>query len=300
MHVPVLFTQVIAALAVRPGGVYIDCTVGGGGHSLAILAGTAPGGRLLGLDRDPDALAAARERLAADAERLTLVRTSFAELGSVARQAQFTEVDGILFDLGLSSLQLADPERGFSIQHDGPLDMRFDSSQELSAAEIVNRWPEGEIADLIFQFGEEPRSRAIARAIIRRRPLHSTAELASVVAGALRTRGKVHPATRTFQALRIAVNDELGMVRMALPQAVELLRPGGRLVVISFHSLEDRIVKYFMREQQQLGTLELLSKRPLTATQDEIVANPRSRSAKLRVAARSAVPELASDIRIER
>jgi 16S rRNA (cytosine1402-N4)-methyltransferase len=166
VHVPVLFTQVIAALAVRPGGRYIDCTLGGGGHSLAIIEGTGTHGRLLGLDRDPDALTAAKRRLEAHAERVTFVQTSFAELGSVARQRQFTEVDGILFDLGLSSLQLADPERGFSIQHEGPLDMRFDPSQELSAADIINHWPEGDIADLIFRFGEEPRSRAIARAIV--------------------------------------------------------------------------------------------------------------------------------------
>ena len=218
---------------------------------------------------------------------LRLIQTSFAELGSVARLAQFTEVDGILFDLGLSSLQLADPERGFSIQHDGPLDMRFDPSQELSAAEIVNHWPEGDIADLIFRFGEEPRSRAIARAIVRRRPLRSTAELASAVASAVRTRGRVHPATRTFQALRIGVNDELGMVREALPQALDLLRPEGRLAVISFHSLEDRIVKNFMREQQQLERLKVLTKKPLTATDEEIEANPRSRSAKLRAASRT-------------
>ena len=287
VHVPVLFTQVLAALAVRPGGSYIDCTLGGGGHSLAILEESGPDGRHLGLDRDPDALAAAQQRLEAYTERLTLIQTSFAELGSVARQARFGEVDGILFDLGLSSLQLADPERGFSIQHDGPLDMRFDASQELSAAEIVNHWPEGDLADLIFQNGEEPRSRAIARAIVRRRPLRSTAELASAVASALHTRGKVHPATRTFQALRIAVNDELEMVRQALPQAIDLLRPEGRLAVISFHSLEDRIVKNFMREQQQLEKLKILTKKPLTATEAEIEANPRSRSAKLRAASRT-------------
>jgi 16S rRNA (cytosine1402-N4)-methyltransferase len=287
VHVPVLFTQVITALAVRPGGCYIDCTLGGGGHSLAILEGSGPQGRLLGLDRDPGALTAAHRRLEAHADRVSLTQSSFAELGSVARLAQFTEVDGILFDLGLSSLQLADPERGFSIQHAGPLDMRFDPSQELDAAEIVNHWPEGDIADLIFRFGEEPRSRAIARAIVRRRPLRSTAELASTVAGAVHTRGRVHPATRTFQALRIAVNDELEMVRVALPQALDLLRPEGRLAVISFHSLEDRIVKNFMREQQQLERLKVLSKKPLTATDEEIEANPRSRSAKLRAASRT-------------
>jgi len=290
VHVPVLFTQVSATLAARPGGSYIDCTLGGGGHSLAIIEASGPQGRLLGLDRDPDALIAARRRLESYAERVVLIQTNFAELGSVARQAQFTGVDGILFDLGLSSLQLADPERGFSIQHDGPLDMRFDPSQELSAAEIVNYWPEGDIADLIFRFGEEPRSRAIARAILRRRPLRSTAELASAVASAVHTRGRVHPATRTFQALRIAVNDELGMVREALPQALDLLRPEGRLAVISFHSLEDRIVKNFMREQQQLERLKILTKKPLTATAEEIEANPRSRSAKLRAAARTHLP----------
>jgi 16S rRNA (cytosine1402-N4)-methyltransferase len=286
VHAPVLYTQVIAALAVRPDGCYIDCTLGGGGHSLAIIEASRPHGRLLGLDRDPHALATASKRLWAYGERVVLIHCSFAELGSVARQTQFTQVDGILFDLGLSSLQLADPMRGFSIQNDGPLDMRFDPSQELSAADIVNHWSETEIADLIFRYGEEPRSRAIARAIVRRRPLHSTAELAAAAAGAVQRHGRLHAATRTFQALRIAVNDELAMLGEALPQALELLRSDGRLTVISFHSLEDRIVKNFIREQQQSERLKNLTRKPLTATQEEIKANPRSRSAKLRVACR--------------
>jgi 16S rRNA (cytosine1402-N4)-methyltransferase len=286
VHLPVLFNQVIAALAVRPDACYIDCTLGGGGHASGIIEASGPHGRLLGLDRDPDALAGAAQRFEAYGDRVVLVNSNFAEIGSAAREAQFTRVDGILFDLGLSSMQLADQKRGFSIQNDGPLDMRFDPSHGVNAADIVNHWPEREIADVIFRYGEEPRARAIARAIVRRRPLRTTGELAAAVASAVHSRGRLHPATRTFQAIRIAVNDELAMIEEALPQTLDLLQTDGRLAVISFHSLEDRIVKNFMREQQQSEKLRVLTKKPLSATADEIKANPRSRSGKLRVAVR--------------
>lgn len=287
-HIPVLFNTVMEALNLRAAGLYIDGTLGGGGHAAGILERTQPQGRLLGLDRDGQALIAAREHLLPDLERLTTVYGSFADLGEIARACDFHAVDGILLDLGLSSLQLNDATRGFALQTDGPLDMRFDQKQTLTAVEIVNHWSERELADLIYQYGEEPRSRTIARAIVRQRPLHTTGELAALIAHAARSRshGKVHPATRTFQALRIAVNDELALVAQALPQTVNLLRPGGRLVVISFHSLEDRMVKNFMRAQKQAGMFASITKKPLVATAAEIRANPRSRSAKLRVAER--------------
>lgn len=276
----------MAALDLRPNGRYIDCTVGGGGHAKGILERTSPDGRLLGLDRDGEAISTAQERLQGFRERLILVHRSFAAVGEVAREYHFTQVDGMLFDLGLSSLQLADARRGFSFQSEGPLDMRFDTEQDLSADAIVNHWLERELADLIYRYGEEPHSRAIARAIVKQRPLRTTAELANVIARAVRQRGRLHPATRTFQALRIAVNDELSIIEQALPQTIELLKPAGRLVVISFHSMEDRIVKNFMRAQQQAGTLSSLTKKPITASDEEVRANPRSRSAKLRVAVR--------------
>ncbi|MBI5878963.1 MAG: 16S rRNA (cytosine(1402)-N(4))-methyltransferase RsmH [Chloroflexi bacterium] len=272
------------ALAVQPGGRYIDGTLGAGGHSGVILERSAPSGRLLAMDRDPGALELARARLAAYAERVVLVHASFGDLAAVARQSGFEPVDGILLDLGFSSMQVGDATRGFALQSDGPLDMRFDPSQALTAGEIVNHWSERELADLIYQFGEEPDSRRIARAIVARRPLYSTGELAAVVARAVRHRGKNHPATRTFQALRIAVNDELAIITAALPQAVGLLRDGGRLAVIAFHSLEDRIVKQFLRAQQAAGTLTVRGRKPVTASDEEVRANARSRSAKLRAA----------------
>lgn len=289
-HLPVLFGAVMDALAVKADGLYIDCTLGGGGHAAGILERSKPGGRLLGLDRDAQAIESASRRLEDYRDRLVLVNRSFAEVELTARNTGFTQVDGIVFDLGLSSLQLASATRGFSFQTQGDLDMRFDHAQQLSAADIVNHWQERELADLIYKFGEEPASRTIARAIVRNRPLRTVDELAGVIASAVRRRGRIHPATRTFQALRIAVNDELAAIEQALPQAVELLRPGGRLAVISFHSLEDRIVKNFMREQQRAGNLSLLSKKPIVADPDEARANPRSRSAHLRAAIRITQP----------
>lgn len=304
-HVPVLYQAVLAGLQPAPGGVYIDGTVGAGGHAAGLLAASAPDGRLLGLDRDPAALAVARERLQPFGERARLVQASYTHMAAAAADfAPEAGCDGILLDLGLSSLQLSDPARGFAFQTDGPLDMRFDPAAAPSADEIVNDWPLDELADIIYRYGEEPQSRQIARAIGAARPLHSTQALAQVVAGALGggkagrgDRGHIHPATRTFQALRIAVNGELEAVAAVLPVAVGLLRPGGRLAVIAFHSLEDRIVKEFFRRQARGAetdptipypepfepVVELVTRKPLTAGPDELAANPRARSAKLRI-----------------
>lgn len=301
-HVPVLFQVVLDGLQVRPGGRYVDATVGGGGHAAGILSASSPGGRLLGLDRDPAAVEAARNRLAPCAGRVVLVHSSFTCLAEVARARQFVPADGVLFDLGLSSLQLADPTRGFAFLADGPLDMRFDPAQGgPSAAALVNRLSPGELAALLYRYGEERQARRIAEAIAAARPLHTTKELAVVVEQAVGRRGRIHPATRTFQALRIAVNDELDALEAALPQAVEILAPGGRLAVISFHSLEDRPVKRFLRRESRdcicppempvctcdhRATLRRVTRKPIRPTAQEIAANPRARSARLRVAER--------------
>ncbi len=302
-HVPVLLDEVIAGLRVQPGGRYIDATVGGGGHASEILAASAPDGMLLGLDRDPGAPEVARDRLARFEGRWELVQTSFAHLREVAEAHGFIEADGILFDLGLSSLQLADAERGFSFMADGPLDMRFDpSSAGPTAADLVNTLSAEALADVLYEYGEERASRRIAGALIEARPLETTRELAEVIEGAVgRRRGRLHPATLTFQALRIAVNDELEAVKAALPQAVGLLRPGGRLAVIAFHSLEDRIVKRFVRRESKdcicprelpictcdhEASLRVITRKPLRPTKEEVVRNPRSRSARLRIAER--------------
>ncbi len=277
--------------------------MGAGGHAAGLLAAAAPDGRLLGLDRDPAALEVARERLRPFGERARLEQASYTQMAEFAAGfAPAAGCDGILLDLGLSSMQLGDPARGFAFQTDGPLDMRFDPAAAPSADEIVNDWPLDELADIIYRYGEEPHSRQIARAIGAARPLHSTRALAQVVAGALRggraERGeRIHPATRTFQALRIAVNGELDAVAAVLPVALGLLRPGGRLAVIAFHSLEDRIVKDFFRQQARGDEADptdpypapfepgvaLVTRKPLTASAEELTANPRARSAKLRI-----------------
>src|SRR5262245_9263246 len=248
-HVPVLRNEVITGLKPRKDGRYVDGTVGGGGHAAAILEASAPDGRLLGIDADPAALAAAGGRLAPFGARATLAHGNFRGLGQLARDHGFDRSDGLLLDLGVSSHQLDTPERGFSFLVDAPLDMRLDSTSGATAAELVNEMPESELADLIYRYGEERGSRRVARFIAearRRRPIATTGELAELVARALGGRhGKIHPATRTFQALRIAVNRELESLEIALPQVVELLAPGGRVAIISFHSLEDRIVKLF-------------------------------------------------------
>lgn len=297
-HVPVLYQEVLSAIQPTAGSRIIDGTVGAGGHALGILERSAPDGALLGLDRDPVTLPLAQQRLARFGERVELRHGSFRQLQAHAGAIGWTAVDGVLLDLGLSSLQLDDPDRGFSFRSDGPLDMRFDPTSGATAAELVNRLPENELADLIYRFGEERQSRRLARAIAAARPIRSTAELAELIAKARRgRRGKTHPATRTFQALRIAVNDELSALEQALPQAVQLLKSGGRLVVIAFHSLEDRIVKQFMREHSQDGSgvserggqrasLRLIQRKPFRPSEAEIERNPRARSARMRVAER--------------
>jgi len=300
-HVPVLYDQVLVGLSVRPGGRYIDATIGAGGHAAGILHASAPDGLLLGLDADPEAVAFTRQVLRPFGQRLILQVANFRHLAQVARALGFGQVDGVLLDLGLSSRQLADASRGFSFSQDGPLDMRFDPTQGPDAAELVNGLPEAELADLLWRYGEERFARRIARAIVAARPVTTTAQLAGVVARTVGHRERLHPATRTFQALRMAVNDELSALAQALPQARDLLRPGGRLAVISFHSLEDRLVKRFFQDEAQdclcppdmpvctcghRASLRLINRRPIRPDEREIAANPRSRSARLRVAER--------------
>jgi 16S rRNA (cytosine1402-N4)-methyltransferase len=293
-HVPVLLKEAIDFLAVRHGGTYIDATVGLGGHSLEIARRLGAPGHLIGFDKDPAALEIAQgvvgrqssvigqdEQL--DWPIIELRHGSFAE---IANDQRLRTIDGILADLGMSSLQLGNAARGFSFQAEGPLDMRMNQQAELTADQVVNHFDERELADVIYEFGEERRSRRIARAIVRSRPIRSTAKLAEVVSAATRSMKpeRIHPATRTFQALRIFVNRELDDLRALLQTAPQLLKPGGRLVIISFHSLEDRIVKDAFREGLMQGHYKLLMKKPVTASEEEIDRNPRSRSAKLRAA----------------
>jgi 16S rRNA (cytosine1402-N4)-methyltransferase len=287
-HVSVLLKEAIDFLAVKRGGMYIDATLGLGGHSYEIAKRLGAEGRLIGFDKDPAALAIARQRLAIserDWPSITLLQGSFSEAG---QRVEPGSANGLLADIGLSSLQLGDAARGFSFQAEGPLDMRMDPQSELTAYQVVNQFGEKELADLIYEFGEERRSRRIARAIVRARPVTTTAQLADVVAAAARPMNpqerRIHPATRTFQAIRIFVNHELDDLRGLLQAAPQVLGPGGRLVVISFHSLEDRIVKDALREAAATGIYRLLTKKPVTATEAEVATNPRSRSAKLRVA----------------
>jgi 16S rRNA (cytosine1402-N4)-methyltransferase len=290
-HVPVLLKEAIDFLNVRRGGTYIDATVGLGGHSYEIAKRLGAPGHLIGLDKDPAALEIAGSRLRssgvgeADWPTVTLLHRSFAEIAKGQRAAM---IDGILADIGVSSLQLHDAARGFSFQADGPLDMRMDPRSERTAEQVVNHLDERELADVIYEFGEERRSRRIARAIVRSRPIRSTAHLADVISAAARPMNsesrRIHPATRTFQALRIFVNRELDDLRALLAAAPRILKPGGRVVVISFHSLEDRIVKDAFREGAKQGYFSLLTKKPVTATEEESDRNPRARSAKLRAA----------------
>jgi 16S rRNA (cytosine1402-N4)-methyltransferase len=297
-HQPVLYHEIILALQPKNKGLYVDGTLGAGGHARGILEACAPDGRLLGLDVDPQALALARKTLAPYGERARLMQASYDSLTETLPEVGWEEVDGILLDLGLSSMQLDTPERGFSFQQDAPLDMRFDPASPTTAADLVNTLPGDELADLIYEYGEERASRRIAQAIVKARPLQTTRQLAAVIESVLPRRGRVHPATQTFQALRIAVNQELERVENVLPQAVAALKSGGRLAIISFHSLEDRIVKeYFRRESRDCicpprqpictcghkATLKEFSRKPITPGEAEIAANPRARSAKLRV-----------------
>ena len=273
---------------------YLDCTVGYSGHAEKILEASGSNSRLIGFDRDEVAIAASREKLARFGGRVLLFHGHFVDLKQHLTLSGISQVDGILFDLGVSSPQLEEPARGFSFQEDGPLDMRMDQSMSGTAAELVNRWPEAQLADTIFQFGEERFSRRIARAIVcarQRHPLATTKELVSVIEGAVPANyrhGRLHCATRTFQALRIAVNQELDCLEPALRDAVDVLSPGGRLCVISFHSLEDRIVKHTLRTLSSTDdpTLVVLTKKPQVPSREESGRNPRSRSAKLRAAQR--------------
>jgi 16S rRNA (cytosine1402-N4)-methyltransferase len=304
-HIPVLYKEVLAGLQPRPGGRYIDATLGAAGHAAGILAASAPDGRLLGLDADPEAVTFAGQHLRPFGERVILQVANFRQIKTVALALGFGQVDGILMDLGLSSRQLSDPERGFSFSRDGPLDMRMDPSQGRSAADLVNHLPQAELADLLWRYGEERHSRRIARAIVAARPVTTTKELADLVEHTVRRREKIHPATRTFQALRIAVNDELEALSQALVQARDLLRPQGRLAIIAFHSLEDRLVKRFYQQEsrdclcppeilicvcQHRATLRVLTSKPVRPTAEEVARNPRSRSARLRIAERLADP----------
>jgi 16S rRNA (cytosine1402-N4)-methyltransferase len=290
-HISVLLEEAITFLNVRRGGTYIDATVGLGGHSFAIAKRLGPQGRLIGFDKDPRALTIARERLGEPPEtkagwpEITLLNASFAEVGE---RLQSGTADGLLADLGLSSMQLQDASRGFSFQAEGPLDMRMDPQSGMTAEQVVNRLDEKTLADVIYEFGEERRSRRIARAIVRARPVRTTAQLAQVISAAARPMksDRIHPATRTFQAIRIFVNRELDDLRALLAAAPQVLKPGGRLVIISFHSLEDRIVKDALRDAAHAGIYRLLTKKPVMAQQEEIAENPRSRSAKLRAAER--------------
>ncbi len=291
-HVPVLYQQVMEFLAPRPGGVYVDCTLGFAGHACGVARCLGAEGHLIGLDRDPQALEMARQRLDALAVELgaampkvTLYGEPFSRVGTLLAGM---EVDGILADFGVSSMQLDQPERGFSFQADGPLDMRQDTRQPLTAEQVVNEMDEKQLANLIYEYGEERRSWRIARAIVRARPITSTGQLARVVAGSAQavSKERIHPATRTFQALRIYVNRELEEMEALLKAAPKLLKPGGRMVAISFHSLEDRIVKDAFREGAAAGIWDVLTKKPVTAEQEEMARNPRARSAKLRAAAK--------------
>jgi 16S rRNA (cytosine1402-N4)-methyltransferase len=298
-HKPVLYQEIIHALQPRNDGRYVDGTLGAGGHARGILEACAPDGLLLGLDVDPQALALARETLAPYEGRIHLAQASHISLSEQLALLSWDAIDGIVLDLGASSMQFDNPERGFSFMQDGPLDMRFGPHVTMSAADIVNTYDERELADIIFKYGEDRDARRIARAIVNNRPLHTTGELVAVIEKASPRRGdKTHPATQTFQALRIVVNEELAAVEITLPQAVASLRSGGRCAVISFHSLEDRIVKEFFREQsrdfinspyervyevERKAVVMLVNKKPILPSDEEIKENPRARSAKLRV-----------------
>jgi 16S rRNA (cytosine1402-N4)-methyltransferase len=278
-HTPVLLEEVLHYLNPQKGGRFIDATVGAGGHAAAILESTAPDGRLLAIDQDADALRLASETLKAEASRITFVQANFREIAQIATSHDFLGVDGILADLGVSSMMLDQAERGFSFRLEGPLDMRMDKGQQLTAADIVNHASERELADIIYRFGEERRSRPLARSIVRYRPHHTTGDLVRAiesVTGKPRY-GRIHPATRTFMALRLVVNRELENLEAFLQSAVGVLKQGGRLVIVSFHSLEDRIVKQKMRE---LGGV--LTRKVVRAGEVERGRNPRARSARLR------------------
>ncbi len=291
IHKPVMLAEVIEALDPRPGGRYVDCTIGGGGHARAILDRVGPQGRLLGLDQDPEAIRNLEHVLSPTAPNLILRRSNYSGLADIMGELGWDQVDGAIMDLGLSSFQLDSSGRGFSFQKDEPLDMRMNPDQGQPAADLVNRLHEKELADLIYQLGDERASRKIARAIVKARPFRTSAELADVVRRTMRRPGRpprIDPATRTFQALRMAVNRELEHLEEFLAAAPALIREGGRLVVISFHSLEDRLVKQAMvpaarkAAPEQGPAIKAIYKKPLTPTEEEVAENPRARSAKMR------------------
>jgi 16S rRNA (cytosine1402-N4)-methyltransferase len=301
-HQPVLYKEIIHLLQPRRAGRYIDGTLGAGGHAWGILEASEPDGLLLGLDVDAVAIELAKTRLAPFMDRVTIIQSSYDTLSTQLDAIGWPKVDGILLDLGLSSMQLADPERGFSFLHDAPLDMRFDQRGSVRADDLVNTLPEKDLADLLYEYGEEKRSRKVARAIVRARPVNTTRQLAEIIsANTTSGRPGMHPATRTFQALRIAVNRELDSLEDSLPQALDALSPGGRLAVIAYHSLEDRIVKHFFRNESvdclcppkqpvctcgHVASVEIITKHPVRPDEVEIKENPRARSARLRVAER--------------
>ena len=289
-HVPVLLEEALEYLDVRPGGVYVDATLGLGGHSSAIAKRLGGKGKLICFDRDPEAMENAKARfdelkseLGSEMPEVVFEPRAFSEAGDVIAKGN---LDGLLADFGVSSLQLDEAHRGFSFRSEGPLDMRMDTRSGETAEQVVNQEDENELADLIYEFGEERRSRRIARAIVRARPIRTTAELAQVISAAAPSMkgDKIHPATRTFQALRIRVNNELGEIQALLKSAGSLLKPGGRLVLISFHSLEDRLVKDAFKAAKDAKLLDVLTKKPVIATDEESRRNPRSRSAKMRAA----------------
>jgi 16S rRNA (cytosine1402-N4)-methyltransferase len=305
-HIPVLVNETIQALAVQLGGRYVDCTLGGGGHAAAILEHSSPGGQLLGIDADPQAIKVAEAKLQTYRDSTLLINDNFVNLQAICIRYDFYPVHGILFDLGLSSIQL-DSNRGFSFQHDAPLDMRLSPSQEITAADIVNTSSEDELAHIIATYGEEVHSHQIARCIVQERPMETTRQLVQAIEQAVGgRRGRIHPATKTFQALRIAVNQELDHLEAALKQAINLLGFAGRLVVISYNSLEDRIVKQLMQRESKdcicppgtptcvcghTACLRLINKKVITPSPIEVRLNPRSRSAKLRAAERIIVQD---------
>ena len=299
VHFPVLYQEIINVLQPRSGGRYVDGTLGAGGHAFGILESSRPEGHLLGLDVDPQALTLAVQKLSPFGERVKLVQASYETLKDQLSAISWQRVDGILLDLGVSSMQLDTPERGFSFLVDAPLDMRFDPYAPFSAKDLINSYSEQDLAEIIYRYGEEKHARQIARKIVQNRPINTTLELANLIVGiAGGQRSKLHPATRTFQAIRIAVNNELQALQNTLPQAIEVLESGGRLAVISFHSLEDRIVKQYFRQEGRdcicpprtpictcghHATIKEITRQPIRPQSSEIMKNPRSRSARLRV-----------------
>lgn len=297
-HIPVLYNEVLELLRPQPGGHYIDGTLGAGGHTTGILEASAPDGRVLAFDRDAEAVQFAQHRLQAYGDRVVFINASYATMNKVAAVNGFTAVTGVLLDLGLSSRQLSDASRGFSFMREGPLDMRFDPSLESTAADLINNSTSDELVAIFYRYGEVKQSRRIARLVVENRPMHTTTQLAELIKAEIGQRGRIHPATQVFQALRIAVNDELAEVEKGIEAALDVLDPGGRLAIIAFHSLEDRIVKHTFRDLSKdcicppeqpvcncdvRAKVQRVTRRAVMASDDEITANPRSRSARLRV-----------------